>query len=389
MSLPAHSNFIASVIRQIKALNDNQENLLPLHAPVFTGNERRYVLDTIESTMVSSIGEYVTHFEQLLSQITGSRFAVACVNGTSALEMALRVASVSPGDLVVTQSISFVATANAIRHCGAEPVFCDISEDCLGLSPQSLGRWLEEKCVLSQGICREKASGRKVSACVPMHTCGLPCHVDDIVKVCSEFNIPVIEDSAEALGSRYMGKSCGTFGLLGIFSFNGNKICTTGGGGAIVTDNEGLAERARHLTTTGKKRHPWKFYHDEVAWNFRMPNLNAALGVAQLERLDVFVEQKRRRMLAYADMFAQTPWTIVSELPKARSNYWLPILLVENVAQRNDFLHACHDAGVQTRPLWEPLHTLPMYENSLHAPLPITMDMAARAVNLPNGYREG
>lgn len=389
MSSPEHSRFISSVVRQIKILNDCRNNALPLHAPVFAGNERRYVLDTIESAMVSSIGGYVESFEQLLCRISGSRFAVACVNGSSALEMALRVAGVSPGDLVVTQSISFVATANAICHCGAEPVFCDISEDCLGLSPQSLKRWLDGNCLARRGICLEKSSGRKVSACVPMHTCGLPCRIDEIVRVCSEFGIPVIEDAAEALGSLYMGKHCGTIGLLGIFSFNGNKICTTGGGGAIVTGNEALAEKARHLTTTGKKKHPWKFYHDEIAWNFRMPNLNAALGVAQLERLDVFVEQKRKRMSAYEDMFAQTPWTVVTELPNARSNYWLPVLLLENMAQRNDFLNACHAAGVQTRPLWEPLHTLPMYENNLRAPLPVTMDMAARAVNLPNGYREG
>lgn len=361
------------------------EGPVPLHAPVFLGREKEYVLDTIESTFVSSVGKYVTCFEEMLCQLTGAQYAVACCNGTSALEMALRLAGVNSGDLVLTQPLSFVATANAIAHIGASPVFLDIERVTLGLSPFAVQIFLENHCQLEKGVCRLKRTGQRIAACVPMHSFGLPVHMDELLAACTAWNIPVVEDAAEALGSVYKEHYCGTLGKLGALSFNGNKTVTTGGGGAILTNDKTLGAMAKHLTTTAKIPHRWEYRHDAVAWNFRLPNLNAALGCAQLEQLETFLEIKRKRAIAYAELFKSTDWEFVVEPENCRSNYWLCAVLTNSLEERNVFLQEANDSGLGTRPIWEPLHTLPMFQHCLRGELPITMDIASRLVNLPSG----
>ncbi len=377
------------LIEKIRRCQQLPAGDVPLHAPVFRGNEKKYVLDTIESTFVSSVGEYVTRFEEMLAASCHCRRAVACCNGTSALEIALRLAGVAPGGLVLTQALSFVATANAIKHAGAEPVFLDVDRDTLGLSPDAVRDFLAGHCRLADGKCMERQSGRMVQACVPMHTFGHPARMDELQAVCSEWHIPLVEDAAEALGSVYKGRHCGTMGLLGILSFNGNKTVTTGGGGAILTNDERLGGLAKHLTTTAKLPHRWEFRHDAAAWNFRLPNLNAALGCAQLEQLDHFLQVKRNRAGAYAALFRDTEWQFVAEPQNCRSNYWLCAVLTNSREERDTFLEETNAAGLQTRPVWEPLHTLPMYEKCLRGDLLVTMDIAARLVNLPSGVGNG
>lgn len=356
-----------------------------LHAPVFSGKEKQYVLDTIESTFVSSVGAYVSRFEEMLCQLTGAQYAVACCNGTSALEMALRLSGVSAGDLVLTQPLSFVATANAIAHLGAKPVFLDVERATLGLSPTAVQTFLEAQCRCDDGTCRLKETGQRIAACVPMHSFGLPVRMDELTALCNEWHIPVVEDAAEALGSVYNGRHCGTMGKLGALSFNGNKTVTTGGGGAILTNDKELGVRAKHLTTTAKIPHPWEYRHDAVAWNFRLPNLNAALGCAQLEQLETFLAVKRKRALAYEELFQKTAWEFVVEPENCRANYWLCAVLTNSLEERNAFLKEANDSGLGTRPAWEPLHTLPMYQHCLRGDLSTTMDIASRLVNLPSG----
>lgn len=377
-----------AILLGIRDLRRAPEGFIPLHAPVFNGKERDYVLDTIESTFVSSVGEYVNRFERMLCERTGARHVVACMNGTAALQAALSLAGIGNGDMVLTQALSFVATANAIRHCGAEPVFLDIDRSTMGLSPDALRVFLEEECEsLPNGTCRHRATGRRVGACAPMHSFGFACRIEDICRICADWNIPVVEDAAEALGSLYKQRHCGTFGLVGILSFNGNKIVTTGGGGALLTDDENLALRAKHVTTTAKKAHRWEFFHDQVAWNFRLPNLNAALGCAQLEQLDAFVADKRSLAYRYAELFADTPWQFVREPADCQSNYWLCSVLFGNREERDAFLTASNDQGIMTRPAWEPLHTLPGFRNCMHGELPVTLDIAGRLINLPSSVR--
>lgn len=370
-------------IREINGVGDDA--FLPLHAPIFAGKEREYVMDTIESTFVSSVGSYVDKFEELLREATGARHAVACVNGTAAIEVALTLAGVKLGDLVVTQSLSFVATANAVKHAGADPVFVDVDPETLGMSPQALRLFLEREAEQSADGARHKQSGRKISACVPMHTFGFPCAIEEIAAVCDEWKIPLVEDAAEALGSSRNGKRCGSFGAFGALSFNGNKICTTGGGGAVLTNDPDMGKLAKHKTTTAKRPHRWDFHHDQVAWNFRLPNINAALGCAQLEQLPAFVAYKRRLAQQYAELFADGEWTFLTEPAGTVSNYWLTAVLCNNRNERDAFLQQSNDNGIQTRPVWEPLHTLPMYRDSFCGPLETTLDIADRLVNLPSG----
>ena len=379
-------NKFEALLGEIRAIHAAPEGFLPLHAPVFCGNERNYVLQTIDSTFVSSVGEYVTRFEASLREIAGVSHAVACANGTAALHVSLVLAGVGVGDLVITQALSFAATANAICHAGAEPIFCDVDQQTLGLSPASLRQFLEQECEkTSQGVCRHRGTGRRIAACVPMHTFGFPCRIDEICEICAQWHLPVVEDAAEALGSLYKGKHCGGFGLLGTLSFNGNKIVTTGGGGAILTNDPELGRRAKHLTTTAKLPHSWEFRHDAVAWNFRMPNINAALGCAQLEQLDAFVAYKRRTAALYTELFADTPWRFLREPEGSRSNYWLCSVLFENRAERDAFLQASNEAGVMTRPAWEPLQNLPMFTGCLRGSLTTTLNLAERLVNIPSG----
>ena len=383
-SMPEADSF-TQLLADIRQINGTVQGYLPLHAPVFRGAEREYVLDAIDSTYVSSVGAYVDRFERMLEEATGAARAVVCVNGTAALEMCLILAGVKAGDLVLTQAISFVATANAVAHLGAEPVFLDIDPDTLGLDPKAVAAFLQTYCEPAAGGCRHKATGKRVAACVPMHTFGLPCRIESLTEICKAWAIPLVEDAAEAVGCSVNGRHCGTFGMLGALSFNGNKIITTGGGGAILTNDAALGERAKHLTTTAKVPHKWLYHHDQVGWNFRMPNLNAALGCAQLEMLPAFLQEKRARAAAYAQLFADSDWKFIAETEGSVSNYWLCAVLARNRAERDAFLEASNAAGVMTRPVWEPLHTLPMYTRCLRDTLTATMDIVEKLVNLPSG----
>lgn len=357
---------------------------IPLHEPRFGGNEKRYLNDVIDSTFVSSVGPYVGEFERKIAEFSGAKHAVATVNGTAALHIALLLAGVRPGDEVVTQAATFVATCNAIAYCGAESVFIDIEAATLGLAPAALTEFLERGCERRDGSVYNKTSGRRIAACLPMHVFGHPCDMAGLLTVCDGYGIPVVEDAAEALGSRIGERHCGTFGRLGVLSFNGNKIITTGGGGMILTDDDDLARQAKHLTTTAKLAHAWKFEHDQIGYNYRMPNLNAALGLAQLEQLPAFVETKRALAGRYLDWARANGAEIVQEPAGARSNYWLNALLLDDAAQRDAFLEYSNAHGVMTRPLWTLMPDLPMYRHCQTDGLSQSRRLAERLVNLPS-----
>ncbi|WP_243310610.1 LegC family aminotransferase [Fundidesulfovibrio agrisoli] len=375
------------IVRIVRAAHRAPEGFVPLHAPVFGGNEGAYVQQTIDSTFVSSVGAFVDRFEAMLRDITGAACAVATVNGTAALHAALRLAGVEPGDLVLTQTLSFAATCNAVAYCGASPAFADVDADTLGLSPDALRDFLETNCERAGGQVREKASGRRVAACVPMHTFGHPCRIEAIAEICAAWGIPLVEDAAESLGSASGGRHTGTFGLMGTLSFNGNKIVTCGGGGAILTNDEALGRRAKHVTTTAKVPHRWLYRHDELGFNYRLPNLNAALGCAQLERLPGFLADKRALASEYAEAFKGLPLAFVDAREGTTPNFWLNALFLEDRDQRDAFLEFSNDSGVMTRPVWEPLHTLPMYAQAPRGPLDISLDIADRLVNIPSSFR--
>lgn len=362
---------------------------IPLHAPVFNGREEEYVVDTIRSTFVSSVGGYVDRFEHDMAQYTGSEKAIAVVNGTAALHTALMLAGVQPDDLVITQSLTFVATCNAIQYCGAEPVFIDVDLDTLGLSPAAMDTWLHENTKIDmQGVCRLKSDARAIRACLPMHTFGHPVKVDELLQVCSRWNIRLVEDAAESLGSYYKGKHTGTLGLLGTLSFNGNKVMTTGGGGMILTNTE-LGTKAKHLTTTAKRPHPYEFVHDEVAYNYRMPNLNAALGCAQLEQLNHFIKAKRGLAQLYAEFLKNSELRFFTEPEHCKSNYWLNAVVCDNAAQRDALLKSTNEKGVMTRPIWTLMNKLPMYSNCIKGELTHAEWLEARVVNLPSSVIPG
>ncbi len=363
----------------------NTADIIPLHAPCFKGNEERYVFDTIRSTFVSSVGNYVNEFEKRIAEYTGARFAIATVNGTSALHIALLLTGVRKGDEVITQPLTFVATCNAIKYCGAEPVFVDISLKTLGMSPISLEKFLDKCAEMRDGHAYNKITGRRLKACVPMHTFGHPVEIDRIVELCKEYNIDVVEDAAESLGSFYKNKHTGTFGKFGILSFNGNKIITTGGGGMILTNDEELARRAKHLTTTAKVPHPYEYFHDEIGYNYRMPNINAALGVAQLEKIEEFVEIKRQIAQEYNEFFKKIDIKFFVEPDNSRSNYWLNAIILGDEKQRDEFLEVTNRYGIQTRPAWTLMYKLPMYKNCFRVSTPNAEYIEGRLVNIPSG----
>lgn len=365
------------------------EGFIPLHAPIFAGHERDYVLDTVDSTFVSSVGAYVTRFEDMLKDLTGAAEAVAVVNGTAALHVALMLAGVQPGDIVVTQAASFVATANAIVHAGAMPAFVDVERESLGMCPDALKDFFDTQCALEDGTTVHLETGRRVAAVVPMHTFGHPCRIREIVELCDRHSILVVEDAAESLGSTVEGRHTGTFGFAGTLSFNGNKIATCGGGGAMLFMDEEAGQLARHLTTTAKLPHRWEYEHDMVAFNYRLPNINAALGCGQLEMLADFVADKRALAALYAEALNGSDRLFVQEPRGTRSNYWLCSMLLPSREERDDFLLRSNDAGIMTRPLWKPLNTLPMYEVCPAGPLDVTRDIGARLVNLPSSVRSG
>ncbi len=364
------------------------KKFIPLHAPVFNGNERKYVMDTLDSTFVSSVGAYVDRFEQMMCDITGARYAIAIVNGTNALHLALLLAGVERNDEVISQSLTFIATCNAISYIGAKPVFVDIDKDTLGLSPAALEQFLNENATIgSDGFAYNNKTKRRIKACVPMHTFGFPCRIDEIAAICTKWNIDLIEDAAESIGSYYKGKHTGIFGKIGTFSFNGNKVVTSGGGGALVTNDEKLAKHAKHLSTQAKIAHPWAFMHDEVGYNYRMPNLNAALACAQLEQLPAFVDNKRALAQLYKSKFEALNMNFHTELPDTRANYWLNVLMLDSKEQQQQFLAYMNSNGVMSRPVWELMHRLPMFENEERACLTNSEWVADRLVNIPSSVR--
>jgi aminotransferase in exopolysaccharide biosynthesis len=324
----------------------------------------------------------------MTASFTGASHAVAVVNGTAALHIALKLVGVEPGDEVVTQSLTFVATCNAIAYCGAEPSFVDVEEGTMGMSPESLESFFAEHTIQKEGKRVDRHTNRPISAVVPMHTFGHPCRIEDIARICEEYGVPLVEDSAESLGSYYKGRHTGTFGKVGVFSYNGNKTITTGGGGMLVTHDEEIARRAKHLTTTAKLPHAWEYVHDEIGFNYRLPNINAALGCAQMERLEEILRDKRAVAERYREFFAQMDGVhFIDEPEGAKSNFWLNALLFDNPEHKELFLEETNPAGVMTRPIWRPMHELPMYDAAFRTPLPVAEYLAERIVNIPSGAR--
>jgi perosamine synthetase len=363
------------------------ERPVPLHAPRFLGNEKRYLADCVDTTIVSYVGGYVTELESHVRRLTGARCAVALVNGTVALQMALEAAGVRPGDLVVTQDLTFAATAAAACHAGAVPAFVDVDRDTLGMSPSSLAAFLAERGQRGPAGLTDRGTGRRIGAVVPMHTFGHAVRVREIAAICAEAGLPLVEDAAEAIGSTLDGRHLGTFGAAGILSFNGNKPVTTGGGGMLVTDDEALAERVRHGSTTAKVKHPWEFFHDAAGHNYRMPNVNAALGCAQMEYFPRILRNKRATAEAYRAFCASAGVPFVAEPPGAASNYWLNAILADDRADRDRFLAYSNGQGVQTRPAWILMHRLPPYRDCPRGPVPNAEWLEDRVVNLPSSYR--
>ncbi|PRD51941.1 LegC family aminotransferase [Sphingobacterium gobiense] len=363
------------------------DEFIPLHEPRFRGNEKKYLLETVDSTFVSSVGAYVDKLESIMQDITNTHKAIAVVNGTSSLQVALRLAGVSPGDEVITQALTFVATANAIAYNQATPVFLDVDLDTMGLSPKATESFLEELGELRDDGCYNKLTGNKIAACMPMHTFGFPVHLEELLTVCNKWKIPVVEDAAESLGSFYKGKHTGSIGLLGGFSFNGNKIVTSGGGGIIVTNNLTIGAKAKYLTTTAKKPHPYEFFHDELGYNFRMPNLNAALACAQLEQLEGFLQAKRNLAKEYADFFKTSNIKFREELPNTRANYWLMCVELSDNAERDEFLKITNENGVMTRPIWTLMYRLPMYQKCQRDAQKNAEFLEERIVNIPSSVK--
>ena len=358
-----------------------------LHEPHFAANEQRYVQECIASTYVSSTGAYVDRFERELAAHTGARRAVAVMNGTAALQVAMRLAGVQANDEVIVPVLTFVATANAVHYLGAIPHFADCHPSTLGLDPLALREWLLVIAEPAGDSYRNRYSGRRLRAMLPMHTFGHPCHIDELLAVAHDYRLVVVEDAAESLGSLYQGQHTGTFGLLGALSFNGNKVITTGGGGAVLTNDERLADQAKHLTTTAKLAHRWDYDHDEIGYNFRMPNLNAALGCAQLEQLAGFVASKRRLFERYRETFIDVDGVHLMEEPSGcKSNYWLQTLILDDsiAGQRDEILQATNDAGLMTRPAWRLMHQLEPYKDYPRAPVPFAESLAKRLINLPS-----
>lgn len=373
------------IIDFIRKVYNKPEGVIPLHAPVFNGKEKQYLEECIDSTFVSSVGKYVDLFEKKIELYTGSKKAVACVNGTSALHLALKLVGVSEDSEVITQALTFVATANAITYCNAQPIFVDVDRDCLGLSAQALLKFLENNTYVdSNGHLINKRSKKQISACLPMHTFGHPCKIDEIAEICQNYNIPVVEDAAESLGSRYKGQHTGTFGKIGVLSFNGNKILTTGGGGMLLIQDEELGKRAKHLSTQAKLPHEWKFIHDETGYNYRLPNINAALGLAQMEQLEEFLSYKRHLAIQYKNLFEQTSIEFINEPPFATSNYWLNSILFENRHERDEFLKFSNGEGVMTRPVWQLMSELPLFKYCQTDELQTSIMIADRLVNIPS-----
>ncbi|MCC8936676.1 LegC family aminotransferase [Bradyrhizobium sp. Arg68] len=375
------------VLAAVDAVLGAQPRPVELHEPRFGARERELVLDCIDTNWVSSAGQYVTRFEQMVAKVAGARHAVAIVNGTAALHAALLLEGVKPNDEVLLPAITFVATANAVSHAGAVPHFVDSTWDTLGIDPVALDKHLEAIAVQRDGGWVNRHTGRRLRAVVPVHIFGHPVDMAALGAVATKYGLVVVEDATESLGSTWNGQGCGTFGHSAVLSFNGNKIVTTGGGGMILTDDDDHARHARHFTSTAKKSHAWAFEHDEVAYNYRLPNINAALGCAQMERLEGMVAAKRELAERYLQAFSTFPWAKIYREPNgAQSNYWLNTLVLDRdyAAERDRLLAALHGHGIRARPLWTPMHMLPMYRDCPRAPLAVAEDMSARCINLPS-----
>ena len=380
-------NQFSSLVTFIREVFGTSE-FIPLHAPVFAGNERNYVLDAIDSTFVSSVGKYVDQFEAEMARAAGTKYAVAVVNGTEALHIALRLAGVTAGDEVITQPLTFVATANAIQYLNAHHVFLDVDKLTLGLSPDALLAFLSKHCEKNGGECRNRTTGRRVAACVPVHIFGHAVRIDEIAEICRDWNLALIEDAAEAIGSSFKNKPMGGFGLLGTFSFNGNKTITCGGGGAIVTNDETLAKLGKHLTTTAKVPHKWEYAHDYTGYNYRLPNLNAALACAQLEQLSNFIRNKRDLAALYREhLQGSQALEFIDEPSNSKSNFWLNAVCLPDLESRNAFLDYTNSRGVMTRPCWQLMNRLPMYKSAFTGDLPNCEWLEARIVNIPSSFR--
>lgn len=371
-----------NIVEFIQELYQTKE-LIPLHEPRFFGNEKKYLNEVIDSTFISSVGKFVNQFEKMTAEFVGSKYAVATSNATSALHVALKIVGVDENSEVITQPLTFVATANAISYCGAKPIFLDVDIDTMGLSPTKLKEFLEEFTTQDEnGFCINKTTKKVIKACVPMHTFGHPCKIDEIVEICNKYNITVVEDAAESLGSYYKNRHSGTFGKLGVFSFNGNKIITCGGGGMIVTDDEELAKRAKHITTTAKVAHPYEYIHDEIAYNYRLTNLAAAVGVAQMQNLEIYIKKQRELAALYQSFFQNDDVGFMSEPKDSRSNYWLNAVIFKDKDERDIFLKYTNDNNVMTRPIWRLMNKLDIYKDARCGDLSNSLWLEERVVNI-------
>jgi aminotransferase in exopolysaccharide biosynthesis len=381
------SNFKNAFIKEVRKIHGN--DFVPLHRPVFEGNEKKYLLECIDSNFVSSVGSKVNDFEKKIAKFTGSKYAIATVNGTAALHVAIELAGVNPGDEVISQSLTFIATCNAISYAGAKPVFIDVDIDTMGLSPAALQNFLTTNAEKNSDGCFNKFTKNKISACIPMHTFGFPCRVAEIAKICDEWGIALIEDAAESLGSYYGNKHTGTFGKMATLSFNGNKVITTGGGGMIITDDSDLARRAKHITTTAKVPHPFEFVHDQIGYNYRMPNLNAALGCAQMERLDEFLMIKNQLAYQWAAFFELRDADFFKALDGNKANHWLNAIILDSRLDRDEFLKHTNDNNVMTRPIWTLMSKLPMFRDCQTDGLENSLWLEDRVVNIPSSVPDG
>jgi len=375
------------IVAFIRHVFGKPEGVIPLHEPVFPGNEKKYLEECIDSTFVSSVGKFVDQFENKIAEYTGAKEAVVCVNGTSALHLALLLCGVKPNDEVITQPLTFIATANAICYCDAHPVFLDVDKETMGLSPDAFQAFLEKETIQKKDVCYNKQTNRRIKACVPTHTFGHPCRIEEIVAIGKEYNVDVVEDAAESIGSSYNNKHTGTFGKIGVLSFNGNKTITSGGGGALLFSDEASGQLARHMTTQAKVPHPWEFVHDYIGYNYRMPNINAALGLAQLESLSQFIQAKRGLALQYKVFFDSTGFDFFTEPENSKSNCWLNAIILPDRKIRDEFLQTTNKANVRTRPVWRLLNQLEMYTNCQADALTNAKWLEERVVSIPSSVR--
>lgn len=375
---------VVSFIHQLYGTDD----FVPLHAPLFIGNEKKYLNECIDTTFVSSVGKFVDRFEEMFASYTGTKKAVVCVSGTNALHMAMLLVGVERDDEVLTQALTFIATCNAISYIGARPVFIDVDKETMGLSPKAVKAWLEKNAEIKSNQCFNRNTGHRVKCCVPMHTFGHPVQIDELTALCNEWHIELVEDAAESIGSFYKGQHTGTFGKVGAISFNGNKTITTGGGGMLLFQDEELGQLAKHLTTQAKVPHRWKFVHDYIGYNYRMPNINAALGCAQMENLERYVENKRETAERYKSFFQSISGiNFFTEPDNCRSNYWLNVVLLKDKMAQQEFLEYTNEHGIMTRPVWELMNRLPMFQDCQTDDLRNTEWLAERIVNIPSSVR--